>query len=79
MRSVSFQVLKKKENLRKSPSFDLDEDVTKRFDHLLSSPRLKLEVSESLGIAPELSSRIGSIKPNSLCLVCYEKESNIIN
>ncbi|CAD8154010.1 unnamed protein product [Paramecium pentaurelia] len=75
-RSISFSEIKKQKEIKKSPSQDLDEDLTKKFDQLLSSPRIKLEVSESM--APELSSR-GQQKQNVLCLVCYEKESNMIN
>ncbi|CAD8066151.1 unnamed protein product [Paramecium sonneborni] len=75
-RSISFSEIKKQKDIKKSPSQDLDEDLTKKFDQLLSSPRLKLEVSDSM--APELSSR-GQQKQNVLCLVCYEKESNMIN
>ncbi|CAD8174016.1 unnamed protein product [Paramecium pentaurelia] len=75
-RSTSYSDIKKQKEIKKSPSQDLDEDLTKKFDQLLSSPRIKLEVSESM--APELSSR-GQYKQNLLCLVCYEKESNMIN
>ncbi|CAD8075570.1 unnamed protein product [Paramecium sonneborni] len=75
-RSISFSEIKKNQDIKKQPSQDYDEELTKRFDHLLSSPRLKLEVSESMG--PELSSR-GQPKQPQLCLICYEKESNMIN
>ncbi|CAD8174123.1 unnamed protein product [Paramecium octaurelia] len=75
-RSISYSDVKKQKEIKKSPSQDLEEDLTKKFDQLLSSPRIKLEVSESM--APELSSR-GQYKQNVLCLVCYEKESNMIN
>ncbi|CAK79713.1 unnamed protein product (macronuclear) [Paramecium tetraurelia] len=75
-RSISYSDVKKQKEIKKSPSQELEEDLTKKFDQLLSSPRIKLEVSESM--APELSSR-GQYKQNVLCLVCYEKESNMIN
>ncbi|CAK79505.1 unnamed protein product (macronuclear) [Paramecium tetraurelia] len=75
-RSISFSEIKKNDVIKKQASQDFDEELTKRFDHLLSSPRLKLEVSESIGA--ELSSR-GQPKQIQLCLICYEKESNMIN
>ncbi|CAD8176691.1 unnamed protein product [Paramecium octaurelia] len=75
-RSISFSEIKKNNVIKKQASQDFDEELTKRFDHLLSSPRLKLEVSESMGA--ELSSR-GQPKQIQLCLICYEKESNMIN
>ncbi|CAD8079063.1 unnamed protein product [Paramecium sonneborni] len=75
---------------------DNDNDQSKRFDLLLSSPRQRLEISQSIG--QDLTSRNldkkkfddqSSIKQNKqeqqnqnsqkLCLVCYEKESNMIN
>ncbi|CAD8062650.1 unnamed protein product [Paramecium primaurelia] len=70
-----------------------DDDQSKRFDILLSSPRQRLEISSSLG--QDLTSRNSDKKQfedqsqikqeqqnqnsQKLCLVCYEKESNMIN
>ncbi|CAD8160911.1 unnamed protein product [Paramecium octaurelia] len=74
--SISFSEKKQNKQVKKQSSQIYDEELTKRFDQLLSSPRLKLEVSESIGA--ELSSR-GQPKQIQLCLICYEKESNMIN
>ncbi|CAK71853.1 unnamed protein product (macronuclear) [Paramecium tetraurelia] len=70
-----------------------DNDQSKRFDLLLSSPRQRLEISSSLG--QDLTSRNSDKKQfedqsqlkqeqqnqnsQKLCLVCYEKENNMIN
>ncbi|CAK77596.1 unnamed protein product (macronuclear) [Paramecium tetraurelia] len=70
-----------------------DNEQSKRFDLLLSSPRQRLEISSSIG--QDLTSRNidkkqledqSTIKQEQqnqnsqkLCLVCYEKESNMIN
>ncbi|CAK74801.1 unnamed protein product (macronuclear) [Paramecium tetraurelia] len=75
-KSISLSEKKQNKEVKKQSSQIYDEELTKRFDQLLSSPRLKLEVSESIGA--ELSSR-GQPKQIQLCLVCYEKESNMIN
>ncbi|CAD8071274.1 unnamed protein product [Paramecium primaurelia] len=72
---------------------DNEDDQSKRFDLLLSSPRQRLEISSSIG--QDLTNRNfdkkqledqSSIKQEQqnqntqkLCLVCYEKESNMIN
>ncbi|CAD8156382.1 unnamed protein product [Paramecium octaurelia] len=70
-----------------------DNEQSKRFDLLLSSPRQRLEISSSLG--QDLTSRNSDKKQfedqsslkqeqqnqnsQKLCLVCYEKENNMIN
>lgn len=52
-----------------------DDEASKKFDQLLSSPRLKMECNES--VAPDMTSRFS--KQSQLCLVCYERDSNMIN
>ncbi|CAD8074040.1 unnamed protein product [Paramecium sonneborni] len=89
-------MMQQNKQIEKNQYQENDNDQSKRFDLLLSSPRQRLEISQSIG--QDLTSRNFdkkqlddqcSIKQTKqeqqnknqqkLCLVCYEKESNMIN
>ncbi|KAM3146679.1 hypothetical protein pb186bvf_001209 [Paramecium bursaria] len=55
-----------------TPKKEDEDDLSKKFDQLISSPRIKMEASDTNMIEQ-------SKRKKDNCLVCYEREPNMIN